>query len=420
MTDDLDLPTLDELDLELLPLDDLDLPSAAVLIELDLPALDALTVTSEKEEMQLHLPLDLPSPTGKRVISPTAEVGENANDRTLRPEQLAEFIGQPQVIRPLTVMLKAALGRGEPLEHVVFHGPPGLGKTTLAQLVAIEQKGTLKTVAAPAFQRPGDLAAVLTQLRGGDVLFLDEIHRLPMHIEEVLYSAMEDFALDILTGEGQNAKSIRLALPSFTLVGATTHYGNLSAPLRSRFGAEFGLDFYAADDMVQILIRSASKLGMAVEERAFAAIAQRARGTPRIGNRLLRRVRDFGQAAGVAIVTLDLVTSTMELLGVDSLGLTDQDRKYLTVLILVYGGGPAGLGALAASSGLDARTITEVIEPYLLYQALIQRTRRGRVATTKAMVHLDLQPDGSASPADEEELVTEQLEIDTDKDDLDL
>ncbi|CAM3506897.1 Holliday junction branch migration DNA helicase RuvB [Hydrogenibacillus schlegelii] len=328
---------------------------------------------------------------GERFIA-SHRLPEDEEPPTLRPRTFDEYVGQKRVKENLKVYIEAARRRREPLDHVLLYGPPGLGKTTLAGIIAAELGVRLRVTTGPAIERAGDLAAILTNLEPGDVLFIDEIHRLARAAEEVLYAAMEDFRLDIVIGKGPMARTLRLDLPPFTLIGATTRAGLLSAPLRDRFGVIHRLDYYAPDELEEIVRRSAARLGIAVAPEAARAIAARARGTPRIANRLLRRVRDFAEVEGDGTITLAAAERALDRMEVDRLGLDLVDRRYLTALMETYAGGPAGLEAIAASIGEDARTLEDVVEPYLLMLGLIGRTPRGRIATERAYRHFGLAP----------------------------
>jgi Holliday junction DNA helicase RuvB len=315
---------------------------------------------------------------------------EHSAEESLRPQNLEEMIGQPRLRENLSIFVRAARDRGEPLDHVLFHGPPGLGKTSLARIVANELGAQFRATSGPAIERPGDLAALLSNLEAGDVLFIDEIHRLSATIEEILYPAMEDFQLDLLIGEGPTARSLRLDLPRFTLVGATTRAGLLTSPLRDRFGWSARLEYYPIDDLEQIVSRSGALMGLEIEPKAAHEIARRARGTPRIANRLLRRVRDFaavrdGQGEGVR---LDTARFALDRLDVDEGGFDGLDRSVLTTLVEKFGGGPVGLDTLAAAVGEDKGTLEDVVEPYLIHCGFLLRTSRGRVATDRAHEHL--------------------------------
>jgi len=314
---------------------------------------------------------------------------------TLRPRRLAEFVGQTRLTSNLGVFINAARDRGEALDHALFFGPPGLGKTTLAYIIGNEMGAQIHVTSGPVLERAGDLAAMLTNLQAGDVLFIDEIHRLPAAVEEILYPAMEDFELDLVIGQGPAARSVRLTLPRFTLVGATTRTGLLTAPLRDRFGIVHRLEFYPGDDLAVIVGRSAGILEIEVDEEAAAEIARRARGTPRIANRLLRRVRDFAHHLGSAAVTLKASTWGLEQMEVDAFGLDHLDRQLLTTIIDIYDGGPVGLKALASSIGEDRGTLEDIHEPYLLQIGMLQRTPRGRAVTAAAYRHLGRDPAGS-------------------------
>lgn len=330
---------------------------------------------------------------------------------SLRPHSLKEFIGQAQEKRKLKIAIDAALGRREPLDHLLLHGPPGLGKTTLSIIVSREMGSNLTSTSGPALEKTADLMGMLTNLEEGDVFFIDEIHRTPRVLEEFLYPAMEDFKVDFVLDKGAFAKAIPISLKRFTLVGATTRQGLLSAPLRDRFGLKFNLDFYDVADLTEIVSRSARLLGVALVDGAAGEIARRARGTPRIANRLLRRVRDFAQVEGKDSVDVELVQASLELEGVDVLGLDDLDRRYLRTIISHYQGGPVGLGALAATMQQELDTLDEVIEPYLLHEGFVLRTSTGRRASPKAYRHLGLRPrrqdqpplplDGPEPPPDE-------------------
>ncbi|AEP01837.1 MAG: Holliday junction branch migration DNA helicase RuvB [Heyndrickxia faecalis] len=326
-----------------------------------------------------------------RVVSGEANEQEVSFEMSLRPQTLAQYIGQDEVKHNLAVFIEAAKGRRETLDHVLLYGPPGLGKTTLATVIANEMGANIRTTSGPAIERPGDLASVLTALEPGEVLFIDEIHRLPKAIEEVLYPAMEDFCLDIVIGKGSGARSIRLDLPPFTLIGATTRAGSVSAPLRDRFGVISRLEYYNEAQLAEIVLRTAGILETAIEPEGAAEIARRSRGTPRIANRLLRRVRDFAQVKGDGKVTLEIANYALELLQVDKRGLDHIDHKLLKAIIERFRGGPVGLDTIAASIGEERETIEDVYEPYLLQIGFLQRTPRGRVATPLCYAHFHME-----------------------------
>lgn len=323
------------------------------------------------------------------LVTPTL-TQDDENEFSLRPKTLREYIGQEKAKRNLEIFIEAAKMRQEPLDHVLLYGPPGLGKTTLSGIIANEMGVNVRITSGPAIEKPGDLAALLTNLNENDILFLDEIHRLNRSVEEILYPAMEDYAIDIIIGKGPSANSIRLDLPKFTLIGATTRAGSLSAPLRDRFGVNLRLELYNTEELTQIVTRSAGILNVPIEEEGAVEIARRSRGTPRIANRMLRRVRDFAQVKAGGVITRDVADAALQSLEVDHLGLDNIDRRMLTAIIEQYGGGPVGLETLAATINEEAVTLEDVYEPFLLQSGLITRTPRGRCVTRKAYEHLGI------------------------------
>ncbi len=325
-----------------------------------------------------------------RPISPSIQEQDKNLDGLLRPQYLSEFTGQENLKTNLGILIEAAKGRGESLDHIMFYGPPGLGKTTLAHVVSNEMNVNIRITAGPAIERSGDLAAILTNLRAGDILFIDEVHRLGRAVEEILYPAMEDFALDIVVGKGPGAKSVRLKLPRFTVIGATTRLALLTAPLRARFGALYRMDFYKLEAIHTIVLRGAEILQVPIDLAGASEIAKRARGTPRVALRLLRRVRDYAQVRGDGIITLEAAQEALLLLEIDALGLDDLDRRVLKAIIEKFNGGPVGLDTIGASISEESDTIMDVVEPYLLQLGFLERTPRGRVATPHAYKHLGI------------------------------
>jgi holliday junction DNA helicase RuvB len=335
------------------------------------------------------------------ALSAATLPGEDSFDASLRPRNLEEFVGQERIKRQLELVLQGAIGRDQPADHILLSGPPGLGKTSLAAIIAAELGAELRATSGPALERPGDLAAILTNLEPGDVLFVDEIHRLPRQVEEVLYPAMEDFQIDIIVGKGPGARSIRLELPRFTLVGATTRTGLMTSPLRDRFGFAAHLEFYVPDELARIVRRSASLLEIPVGDDGATLIAERSRGTPRVANRLLRRVRDYAQVRGDGRVDAGTARAALEIFEVDDLGLDRLDRRVLETIVHRFAGGPVGLATLATAVGEEPDTIEDVVEPFLIQQGLVRRTPRGRTATVAAHAHLGVAPptEGSRDPS---------------------
>jgi Holliday junction DNA helicase RuvB len=335
-----------------------------------------------------------------RIVTADAGPREHALDRALRPTRLGDYVGQHAVREQLEIFIRAALGRDEPLDHTLVFGPPGLGKTTLANIIANEMGVAIKSTSGPVLEKAGDLAALLTNLEAGDVLFVDEIHRLSPVVEEILYPAMEDYQLDIVIGEGPAARSIKLDLPQFTLVGATTRAGLLTSPLRDRFGIVQRLEFYDVDDLTLIAVRSADKLGVTIDEAGAREVARRSRGTPRIANRLLRRVRDFAEVKRDGTVNAQIADEALNMLKVDEHGFDAMDRRVLLTLIDKFDGGPVGIDSLAAAISEERDTIEDVIEPFLIQQGFIMRTPRGRIATRTAYLHFGLKPPTGSAQAE--------------------
>lgn len=326
-----------------------------------------------------------------RIISTEVNEDDKKIEPSLRPQRMDEYIGQSRIKEMMKVYIAAAKSRGEPLDHVLFYGPPGLGKTTLSGIIANEMGVNMKVTSGPAIEKPGEMAAILNNLQEGDVLFIDEIHRLNRQVEEVLYPAMEDFAIDIMLGKEASARSIRLDLPHFTLVGATTRVGLLTAPLRDRFGMVQKMEFYTPEELTTIVQRSADVLNVEIEEEGARRIALRSRGTPRLANRLLKRVRDFAEVKYDGRITREVADYALDVLDVDKLGLDQNDRAYLLTIIEKFGGGPVGIDTIAAALSEDAGTLEDVVEPYLIMNGLLQRTPRGRVATENAYQHLGIE-----------------------------
>ena len=326
----------------------------------------------------------------ERLMDPNLEGDEATAELSLRPEKLSEYIGQTEAKEMLEVYIKAALKRNESLDHVLLYGPPGLGKTTLAQIIANELGVNIKVISGPSIERSGDLAAVLTTLNEGDVLFIDEIHRLPRYVEEVLYSAMEDYVLDIVVGKDNQTRSIRVNLPPFTLVGATTRFGDLSSPLRDRFGVVLRLNYYTVEELREIVIRTAKVYDAKIEDDATLNLARRSRGTPRIANRLFRRVRDFADVKNDGVISNEICQMALSKLGIDNDGLDFTDYRYLRAIIETFSGGPVGVESLAATISEEISTIEDVYEPYLLQEGYIKRSNRGRIATEKAYDKLNI------------------------------
>jgi holliday junction DNA helicase RuvB len=349
----------------------------------------------------------------ERLISAKTRENEEQIEQTLRPQRLVEYIGQEKLKEHIEIMLAAAKGRDEVLDHLLFYGPPGLGKTTISMVIANEMGVPIRTTSGPAIERPGDLASILSNLKANEILFVDEIHRLNRAVEEVLYPAMEDFALDVMIGKGPSARSLRLQLPPFTIIGATTRLAMLSSPLRDRFGVTFRLDYYTLEAMETIVSRSARILNVPIEEEGAHEIARRSRGTPRVANRLLRRVRDFAQVRAAGTITPEVAKEALRRLEVDELGLDETDRRILHTIIDKFDGGPVGLGTIAAATSEEADAIMDVYEPYLLKLGFLGRTPRGRVATRRAYEHIGIPyPQSQVLPvAEQPKLFDEKSEV---------